>query len=313
MNTTVTYPNIEHIIWRERDLRLLEHWREIYLNAADKHKCMILVLPFKVIYREVLGGMGRESIVYDNKEISNLRSGLNKNLDKNKDLYSDKNEQNVDEFFPIDGSFSPVIEHIKSTFHKTFGSISVGIHWRYNKGDWSGRCDVNWGVLHQGRPNPPECKFMDRINYEKLGAKLVALARKLGSIDNDSKKSIKYIYISSPPSELNVTKKIINQVNIYLQADRRWLSSKPTEQPKVKVLNVNSLKGILQKYYINCPWHFNYKQDVISLAEQAILSDAFEFRFFNMDSSWGKRIIDRRNVLGKGRSYSVIPILADSV
>ena len=41
------YPKASEIIWPEHNQNILDHWRKLYLEAADKHDCLLYVLPYQ--------------------------------------------------------------------------------------------------------------------------------------------------------------------------------------------------------------------------------------------------------------------------
>lgn len=252
---------------------------------------------YQGISREVLKNLGRESVIYQNSEIEKASKAKEEN-----DPVED------DPWIPMDGSFSPIIQDVTKKFISTSGHISIGIHWRYNQDDWSKRCDLSWtkgGV----RENPPECNLVTNLDFDKLALNLLDMLMDLNTdvttFDINGEK-VANIYIAAPPSEITFIKSLSRHVNFHIKENKNY------DQIRVKIYQIKDLTRLMFKHYSRCPWFSKYQSDAISLAEQAILTQVSAFYFFNTQSSWGKRVVDRRRFLGRLDNLSIIPVLEKS-
>ena len=289
------YPNSNENLWTEDNLNILEHWRELYLQAAKNHDCMIYVFPYHKVLRETLRKLGRESIVYDEDQLRALKSESN----------SYSNPKPVpDPWLPMDGSFSPAIQHITSAVLNFTKTIHLGIHWRYNQDDWSKRCSVLW--TKKGlRENPEECGLIDNLSFDKLAENILEIGESIGKSIEKQQTSIN-IYIAVPPTELSLTyKTLISKI------EEKEKSSKSKFNFQFININFPPYSSLL-KAYNQCNWFKNYQNDVISLTEQAIMSEVSQFYYFTNESSWSKRVIDRRVVLGREGNFPLMEILEKS-
>ena len=174
---------------------------------------------------------------------------------------------------PMDADFSKPIKAIEKAFEEKFGKLDIGLHWRYNsndKEDWARRCTEDF-VKFTHRENPPECNYMEKLSYKKVAENLIKRV---------SSSKTGQIYIAAPPRENTTITKIINHAK--------------TINNSIKFLYLFDLLKVIKSEFNTCKWLRLYKGEIISLAEQAILSSSKEFIYFSIDSSWGRRIIDRR-------------------
>lgn len=176
--------------------------------------------------------------------------------------------------------YSPIVAKIAQDFIQKSGQIDVGAHWRYNKGDWSHRC-----ASHNTRP---ECKMMHKLNYQKVAENLCDISIKAARGKN--------IYIAAPLSEIG----IINQV-----------STNATHN--IKIFNSNNMISYAKSAYSGCKWFHDYTGEIISLVEQAILTQVKEFLPWPT-SSWSSRIGDFRSKIGlRGSRYDLFKLFSESL
>lgn len=180
--------------------------------------------------------------------------------------------------------YSPIVKEVAESFIKAFGgNIKTGAHWRYNKGDWSHRCATGGS-----KKLPEECKLMDHLNYKKVAQNLCDVAEKSTQGAD--------IYIAAPLSERD----IIAQV-----------ASNATNG--IRIFNSNQMVEFAQKKYGLCEWFPAYEGEIISLVEQAILSQVKEFMPWPT-SSWSSRIGDYRAKIGLRNSrYNLMEIFGKSL
>lgn len=239
------YPNITEIKKRygDGDSFVRDGWKDIFKPVPEKHKCIIFVLPFRTI-------------------IKPPRILFNKN-----EAYE----------------YSPVVKQITNDIITNLGgNIDLGVHWRYNKGDWSHRCSAT------SSKQPPECKMMSKLNYKKVAEKLCQISKTATGGKN--------IYIAAPLSEI----RIIEQV-----------ASNATSG--IKIFNSNQMMQYASDKYGACSWFQDYEGEIISLVEQAIMSQVKEFLPWPT-SSWSSRINDYRQKIHKwGSRYNLMQVFSESL
>lgn len=156
--------------------------------------------------------------------------------------------------------YSSLINTLAHGFLRQFTGITLGVHWRYNRGDWSHRCY---------RANkPPECSIMKNLDLEKVSPALSQIRE--GNI-----------YIAAPLSELDTIEKVAQ--------------SAPSG---VKVYDSSQLMKWITDNYSDCSFFKDYEGEVVSLTEQALLTAIPEFLLWPT-SSWSARIHDLRKQQGK--------------
>ena len=198
--------------------------------------------------------------------------------------------ENDDRDILMDAEFSQPIQAIQQVFQETFGRVDIGLHWRYSfhdKKDWAKRCTGAF-VRATHREKPPECEYVKNLDYGKLAKNLIDRVQSGDTNDstNDSTSESskpKYIYLASPPNENDTMSEIINHAK--------------TITNKINFLYIFNLTKIIDTHFNSCKWLSSYREEIISLSEQAILSSSREFIYFSIDSSWGRRIMDRRERL----------------
>ena len=150
-------------------------------------------------------------------------------------------------------------------------------------GDWSHRCATGGS-----KKLPEECKLMGNLDYKKVGHELSRISVKACNTAD--------IYIAAPLSEINV----ITQV-----------ATNATDG--IRIYNSNQMLEFARNKYGACEWFDAYEGEIISLVEQAILSQAQEFLPWPV-SSWSSRIGDYRGKMGlRGSRYDLMEIFKKSL
>ena len=156
--------------------------------------------------------------------------------------------------------FSKLVEKIKTDFEASYGKIKLGLHWRFNQGDWSNRCDEK-----NPRSQLAECQILSK-GFDK---KHLANNLMIDSEEDD------FIYLASPPSE----RKFIGEIAAFTVGRQ--------------VLTGEVLEEFISARFDGCDWFEDYLDEVISLVEQALLASGKYFIPWST-SSWSARIIDVR-------------------
>lgn len=178
--------------------------------------------------------------------------------------------------------YSRVIRTIRAQFLQHHGSLAVGAHWRYNSGDWSNRCRPGWGKS-KNKTNPLECQIMPYLNFNKVAYNFNQLALKIGRHPSDQ---LSNIYIAAPIEEMDTINKI-----------------KERSEHKVNLLTLIDLLKFIDQNFYHCAWWHNYRGEVVSLTEQALLTSAEYFLWWPV-SSWSYRILDLRNKIREENNKS---------
>lgn len=208
------------------------HWEEIFQRALENgHQCILFVLPFRIVHYQDLYQQ-----IYENASLGHRVL-----------------------------KFSPLISEIGEKFfaEKLKSRLSLGLHWRYNQGDWSRRCEVEKTIMpHE------ECGVMGNIDFKKLSQILVNLA------ETDT-----FIYVAAPLTEIDTVKKLANHSN----------------DKNIKFIFSDTLLEFFKQHYQACEWYEFYLDDVISLVEQHLLYNSVHFLLWPK-SSWSSRISRLRGV-----------------
>ena len=187
----------------------------------------------------------------------------------------------INQDIPLDADFNKPVKAIAKKFLEKYGKMTLGLHWRYNEQDWSKRC-TNRFVERTLRENPIECKYMKDLSYDKLARQLMSKARNITDDKMDKSNQTTYLYLASPPA-----------MNLTMKRMAKYASSHTTNG-NITFLYQKHLLELLDENFKSCKWLNLYRNEIASLAEQAILVSSKEFIYFSLDSSWGRRIIDRR-------------------
>ena len=115
---------------------------------------------------------------------------------------------------------------------------------------------------------PVECELMKKMNMTKL-------AKNLFSYSN-----IGTVYIAAPSSEWDK----INEVAILARQNFGY-----------KIIYGEILEEVMLSNYGECEWLLNWKGEILSLVEQAIMRSAEEFIHWP-SSSWSGRVRDLRKM-----------------
>jgi len=162
-----------------------------------------------------------------------------------------------------------VSEYIQEVFS---GQRYIGIHWRYDKNDFTKLCQLPWVKFY--------CENMHKIQPKELAHGIISLMDKVD-------KSPIPIYIASPPSLESFVNKVYDELEkLYNRAVK----------PSVK------LRDFLSSKYNICWEDAGWKvtENIFSLCESEILINSFWF-LFSYPSTWSQMIRPfRTNTYGNG-------------
>ena len=184
--------------------------------------------------------------------------------------------------------------------------IDLAIHWRYNEGDWGNRCDEN---LHQriSKKNRRQCKIVKSMGIDDVAEVILNWLRDFeddtdAETESDTDKINLNIYIASPPSEFI----FLDQVKTIILSK---ISKNITNSFKINILTGQDLQNYFQKNFNekSCKILKFYKNEVISLVEQAICSVSTDFYYWPL-SSWSERVSVLRGLSGD-ESDNIIDLL----
>lgn len=162
--------------------------------------------------------------------------------------------------------FSPIIRELHYEFTSIYTDIKLGVHWRFNQNDWSKRC--NSPDNSQNSEMPIECSLINKLNSTKLVKNLMAYAN-AGTV-----------YIAAPNSEWDKMSELAILARKYFN---------------FRIIYGEMLEEVLVSEYRECEWFGDWKGEVLSLVEQAIMRVSDEFIYWP-SSSWSGRVRDLRKM-----------------
>lgn len=176
-------------------------------------------------------------------------------------------------------------------FNSVQGKIDLAIHWRYNNFDWGNRCNQ---TLHRiAGTNQKQCQVIWKFTNENVTSEYLADLILKWDANHDNHLSDfpenstqnppknRSVYIAAPPSEYKFIQKV------------SFLLSK--KSPGIKVFTLKDLLQFVQHkllahQYTSCQIFQQYADEIYSLLEQSLISDADYFYFWPL-STWSDRII----------------------
>ena len=200
------------------------NWQNIFAKADDK-KCVIFIMPFRSISNVPHFKRVTKSEVFD---------------------------------------FSPMIRELHYEFTSIYTDIKLGVHWRFNRNDWSKRC----GSTFDQASVPVECTLINKLNTTKLVQNLLDYSNS-GTV-----------YVAAPISEW----KKISELAVIARTQFNY-----------RIIYGKMLQEVLWSGYQECKWFSDWNGEVLSLVEQAIMRAAEDFIYWP-SSSWSGRVRDLRKM-----------------
>ena len=157
-------------------------------------------------------------------------------------------------------------------------SFDFGVHWRYNRNDWSNRCKFN----NKTSQSPKECEIINQIDFRIVK-------------DKWSRNYIeRNVYIAAPSDE-------ILQILARFSQRKSSIFDDDDNDEDQELINFYSAQDILkflnknQKFF-SCSWKDLYLPEIISLMEQVILAKFSDTVFYWPSSSWSNRVLTVRRI-----------------
>lgn len=175
--------------------------------------------------------------------------------------------------------------------------LKLGLHWRYNKGDWSNRCqstsrgssDDKTELRHE------QCNILHEINGSYVGNAVTNWWKLMIRQDPDlAQDEIPVIYLAAPPDDSDLVENFVTEL---------------TKQFLV-LTNLDLHAWILDTYSSDCCILYDNFQEIVSLVEQVLMKNSAGFISWP-SSSWSGRVNFLRSATLSGQfQTSIFDIIA---